>query len=215
MIKTKEIYKSLYKKLKELDFYEYTIITTNDIDSNYSQEKLEKESPETSRKRRQRFRDEMIFTNLSYSFYLWQMGASSSTAMILWKIPCDEKDRDEEKLIRCISRSSQELPTFGNRKDFSEFHQKYKDVMGGSVPSSMLKYMYKDLTKDASKSLDIELDKRILNYCLSKGDKDLWPDLRAANSGASNRYDIFFLLQRNLLKKYPVLNHIEEMKKII
>ena len=117
MTKMKVIYNGLYEKLKVLDFYEYTIITTQDIDTNYSKEKLEKESLECSRKRRQRFRDEMIFPNISYSFYLWQMGASSSTAMIVWKIPFHEKDRNEEKLIQCISQSCQELPTFGNRKD--------------------------------------------------------------------------------------------------
>ena len=73
--------------------------------------------------------------------------------------------------------------------------------MGGSVPSSMLKYMYKDLTKDASRSLDIELDEGILNYCLSKGDKDLWPDLQAANSGATNKYDIFFSIAEKFVEE--------------
>ena len=79
-----------------------------------------------------------------------------------------------------------------SRRDYYDFYNKYKNTIGGSVPNSMLQHMYKKLTNDVSKCIDVELDQRILKYCLSKGDKDLWPDLRAVNSGAKTKYDTFF-----------------------
>ena len=65
--------------------------------------------------------------------------------------------------------------------------------MGASVPKGMLKHMYKVLTKDARLVADVKHDQRILKYCLSKGDPDLWPDLRSANNGAEERYAVFFM----------------------
>ena len=55
----------------------------------------------------------------------------------------------------------------------------------------MLKLMFRDLTKDSSASTNNELMERCLKYCLSKGDMDLWPDLRAANNGRPQKYKEF------------------------
>ena len=134
----------------------------------------------------------MVFPNLLYSYYSWYMGTNRAMYMVLWKVPCCESDRKDDELIKCVYQSTKELPLIGNKKRVSTFYDKYKHIMGGNVPSFMLKSMYSDLSKDVKKSDNLELEERILKYCLSNGDKHLWPDLQAANSGASEQYSLFF-----------------------
>ena len=71
--------------------------------------------------------------------------------------------------------------------------------MGGSIPSGTLRAMYYDLSRDARKSDNPELDERILKYCLSNGDKDLWPDLRAAINGRPEYYSLFFQVAEEVI----------------
>ena len=125
------------------------------------------------------------------------MGTNLSCLTVLWKFPCKVEERNEEKLATCIAQSRQYLPEFSNRQEYKKFYDKYKHAMGASVPKGMLKHMYKVLTKDARLAVDVEHDERILKYCLSKGDLDLWPNLRSANNGAEERYTVF----SNRLKK--------------
>ena len=48
-----------------------------------------------------------------------------------------------------------------NRNSISKFQNKYKYAMGGSVPVSMLRYLYKDLAQDPSRtSRNNKLDER-------------------------------------------------------
>ena len=175
-----------------MECYKYIIITPEDIDDWYGKKIKTNESQSTCRKRRQRFRDNMFFPNLTYCCYIWYMGTNSSSLTILWKIPCSIEDRDEEKQVICIAQSMKNLPEFSNRKEYFKFYEQYKYAMGASVPKGMLKHMYKVLTKDARIVTNKEHDERILKYCLSKGEADLWPDLRAANNGSKEQYSIFY-----------------------
>ena len=128
------------------------------------------------------------------------MGSNIAIHMVLWKVPCCELDRKENELITFVYQSTNKFPLIGNRKHFSTFYNKYKHIMGGSVPYSMLKSMYSDLSKDVKKSDNQELEERILKYCLSNGDKHLCPDLRAVNSRALQQYSLFFEVAEKLLR---------------
>ena len=190
--KISSMYETLYSKLSSIEYYKHIIVSPDDIDKWMSNKIKPDESNVAKRKRRQRFRDNMIFPNLSYASYLWHMGTNLSSSIILWKVPCLPENRSDEKQAICISQSMQYMPEYNNRKHFASFNNQYKDVMGASVPNSMLQHMYTFFTKDARKSRNQLMDERILKYCLSRGNPDLWPDLRAANSGAKEKYTIFF-----------------------
>jgi len=64
--------------------------------------------------------------------------------------------------------------------------------MGGSLPAGSLRYLIKRVVNDASATLDTEQEERILTFCLSKGEPNLYPDLRAANSGDKKRFIEYF-----------------------
>ena len=61
--------------------------------------------------------------------------------------------------------------------------------------------MYKDFKKDMTRSQNIKLDERILQYCLSNDGPNLWLDLCATNNGATERYICFFLEVKKIIEK--------------
>ena len=133
----------------------------------------------------------MKFKDITYQRFLWHMGGSNPVLMVMWKVHSKPSDRDEDRFLNCLKSAMDELPKYCSQKDFSQFTQRYGYTMGGSVPTGMLKLMYKELTNDSSACQNSELLQRCLKYCLSKGNPDLWPDLRAALNGSSHKYNLF------------------------
>ena len=64
------IYHPLFEKLKKINFYQYIIISPEDIEKWYGSKISSNESANASNTRRGRFKKNMVFPNLSYSFYL-------------------------------------------------------------------------------------------------------------------------------------------------
>ena len=157
-------------KVEKIEYYEYIIITSQDIDQWCFNKIAANKTAFTSGKRHQQFRDKMSSPGISYSCYLLHMGTNTSWYIVLLKVPCYAWDRSEEKLIVCISQSSKEIPEFGNIKVLTNFYEKYKHGICGSAPFSILDYKYKDLMKDIAWSRSIRWNERILKYCLSNGD---------------------------------------------
>ena len=143
------IYKSLFEKLQKMNFNEHLTITADDIDEWCSDKVSNNESCQLAYARKQKYGRDMIFAGISYSYYMRYMGTWLASYMALWKIPCSPLERSDTKLIACITQSRDALPGYGNRKIFSKFKEKYKYAIGGSVPLSMLRNMYKDLSQDA------------------------------------------------------------------
>ena len=110
------MYHPLFEKLQNLKFYQYIIISPDDIDKCYGNNISLNESADARSKRRGRFRKNMVFPNLSYSFYSWYMGNNRAMYMVLWKVPSCESDRKEDELIQCVYQSTNKLPLIGNRK---------------------------------------------------------------------------------------------------
>ena len=63
----------------------------------------------------------------------------------------------------------------------------------------MLQLIYSDLTNDSIKSDNKDLDKRALKYCTSKGNDDLYPDLRAAMNGSKEMYTKFYSVAEQII----------------
>ena len=77
------IYQPLYLKLLDNKPYEFLIVTPDDIDKWTDSKIKNDETKDASRKRRQRFRDNMIFSKIAYTSYLWYMGTDSSSSIII------------------------------------------------------------------------------------------------------------------------------------
>eukprot|EP00966_Prymnesium_polylepis_P244639 5658463-Prymnesium_polylepis.1 len=59
----------------------------------------------------------------------------------------------------------------------------------------MLGHMYELLTSDGSAPHDsrtCELEKRIVEFVASRGNVELWPELRALNGNDGTKYDLFW-----------------------
>ena len=86
--------------------------------------------------------------------------------------------------MKYVSSALFKFPKFSNRKQFNAYKNNYGDVSGGSIPERMLKVMFSDIIGDLSIFDKPELEYRTLRYCLSKGNSDLWTDLKAAVNGS-------------------------------
>ena len=92
-------------------------------------------------------------------------------------------------------------------------------MLGGSVPNRMLRILYLELSNDPTKSNYPEFDERIFRYCLSKGDSELWPDLRSAINGNKEMYSVFYSIAQQVIdgitgaddKRYSTKRHISRM----
>ena len=63
---------------------------------------------------------------------------------------------------------------------------------GGNVLPSMMRLMFNDLTLNQLAIKDKEMNNRCLRYAISRGNPDLWPDLRSAMNGAEQVFFHFF-----------------------
>ena len=99
-----------------MNFFEYLIITADDIDEWCLDRGHNNESPQLAYARRKKFRVNMIFPGMSYSYYMWYMGTWLASYMVLWKVPCSLLKRCNAELIACITQSRYALPEFGNGK---------------------------------------------------------------------------------------------------
>ena len=64
-------YNLLFQRLRKINYYEYLTITAEDVNEWCSDKILSNETAAASRKRRQQFRENMIFPCISYYFNLW------------------------------------------------------------------------------------------------------------------------------------------------
>ena len=98
--------------MKIINYYAYSIIILKDVDEWCSGRMSTNDSLKFANQRRQRYRMNMLFPGVFYSFYMMYMGTKIVSYMVLWKVSYPELDRCEDKLIACISSSRNKLPEF-------------------------------------------------------------------------------------------------------
>ena len=98
-IKTEEQYLRLENELVELDYYQFKIISADDITAYLLPKKREIHTAESLRKQHQRFRDLLMFQNIAYQSFYWLMGGQKPLLMVLWKVNEKENDRNEDKSL--------------------------------------------------------------------------------------------------------------------
>lgn len=151
----------------------------------------EDETLTAGRQRRSRWRKE-ISLSVAFSSFSYRIGASHPTIFVVWRIPDLPQARDATLELRTEAQALKMLPHFLNRQFWRSVKAEFGHAFTGSLPAGGLRYLIKKVTNDASASGDEDLDERIMAYCLSNGDPELYPDLRAANSGRTRGFTEFF-----------------------
>ena len=128
-------------------------------------------------------------------------GGQIPSALFIWKIPDEIDDRDETAEMRCQGSIRDELPRYCTREEWKVVKNKYGHLFGVGIPEEVLRVIYRELTGDASALRDEAIYIRALDYCISKGNPDLWPDLWAAINGADEKFSVFYKYTEQVIEE--------------
>lgn len=94
---------------------------------------------------------------------------------------------------RTIIHLHKQLPEIHSRETRREFIERFSHAV---LTKGVLRSMYSLLTSDGSAAhnsvREVELDRRTMEFLASGGDIELWPDLRALNTGEREKYNLFW-----------------------
>jgi hypothetical protein len=179
--------------------YKPHIVTALDIDQ-WMDMNAKKQSDESRRKRKQQWREGLQLT-VSCRYFKFLAGGPHTTIVVLWKIPCDEEDRDETMDLRATKEAQEQLPHYMPRAQWGRINTKYSSAMGGGIPAGMLKHISQDIFGDSTSIRDKEQTSRLIRYWVSQGDDTLWPDLHAAACGSKDQYNVYFKFAENVVEE--------------
>jgi hypothetical protein len=197
-------YIKLTTLLSERGDFSHVMVTHTDIDNWSTSPGQVNESFTNVRMRRLRFRDEFR-TRFPCASIQHHPGGRLPIIWVLWKISpvttVDKLQRERELLeMKCHAEVVEALPRCTSRLQWSNFTDMYGDVLGGGVPSGMLRSLYRYLTKDVAAHPNTEQEQMVLLYVLSKGDPGLWPDLRASLNGVKEKYTLFYQVAEQVIE---------------
>jgi hypothetical protein len=184
-------YAPLMALLQKSGYYNHILVEVNDIDK-WHPPSASNETLQAARKRRQRFRDEILF-NFPSGRFLFQPGGHLPSLLVVWQLPEVFQDRSETQNRDLHRRILSSLPRYHTRLVWDECRKKYGDLLGPGCPSGLLRRICRELTADSSTSTgDNDLEERVLRYVVSQGNPKFWPDLRAAVNGGKLQFEVFF-----------------------
>jgi hypothetical protein len=183
------LYAPLSMILHQQGYYQPYFISAEAIDK-WNPNLKDGEMQAAARKRRQRFRTNMQLTCAVSSFEYRHRGKHSVT-LVLWRLPA-QSDRTSICQLRAEAEVIKGLPCYLSNEQLRSLHSKYRHVLGCNVAPGTLRAIVNEATHNQAASRNPELDKRFLQYCMSQGNLNLWPDLRAIANGATTKYDVFY-----------------------
>jgi hypothetical protein len=181
----------LEARLATLGDYECIEVSADEIDSYTKQPPAEAET--TARARRHHFRQGLCFGLFAVKRYVYVPGGPKSALLFLWKLPAvGERSESNDSRVQLQIHSA--LPHYHTRVMHREFKETFSNV--GVYSRAILRKMYEKLTSDGSapqNSATRAVDERVAEFIGAHGDLDLWPDMRALNSGnEGKKYDAFW-----------------------
>jgi hypothetical protein len=197
-------YVALNQLLSEKCDFSYVVVTRDEIDKWYPSV----DSPEANNvatMRRYIFRRDFIARDRVATIQ-HHVGGQIPLIWILWKVPSAQEMSNPtadvlRKQTQCQVAIAEHLPRYTTRVQWRHFQNQYGDVIGGGVPSGMLRSIYRELTKDSTSPRSVKQEEVVLRYVISRGDPSLWPDLRAAMNGAEEQYSIFFSVAQQVIEE--------------
>ena len=146
-----------------------------------------------------RWREEMAFESFAVETLEATWGSHRELSLFVWRVPLDATAREQPtaltahlKAVRSVER---QLPEIHGRYARKQFLEQYSQVTGLSKSMVSHMYMYELLTSDGSAphdSLTREREQRIVEFVASRGNVELWPDLRALNGNDGTKFDLFW-----------------------
>ena len=144
-----------------------------------------------------RWREGMSFESFAVEMLEATWGSHRKLSLFIWRVPLDATAREQPAALAAhaaaIISIERQLPEIHSRYARREFAALYSQVTG--ISKNMLGSMYALLTSDGSAPLNsasCEREKRIVEFVASRGNVELWPDLRALNGNDGSKYDLFW-----------------------
>ena len=213
-------YASLESMLLAKDCYDVVQLTEEMIGTLHPPSERAQQNSSSLRSHFQLYRDNMIFQRLAFKKFPALFGGQKKLILFLWRlarpsmlmasrahrtapslpicaylscrVPTAIDERNEEDNDRTVQLVTKLLPEIHSREVRREFIERFSHAV---VHKNMLRAMYSLLTSDASapeNQQQRERDERALEYLLAGCDLELWPDLRALNSGERDKYNLFW-----------------------
>mmetsp|Transcript_37677 Transcript_37677/g.112456 ORF Transcript_37677/g.112456 Transcript_37677/m.112456 type:complete len:1111 (-) Transcript_37677:584-3916(-) len=189
---TIERYTSLEAELLELAEYEIYELTEEAIALLHPPSDEARNNASSLRSHFQRYRDNIRFHSIAIKKYPVTFGGDKKLMLFLWRVPKEPSDRADADNDRTVMEVKNRLPVIHSRAVRREFTERFSHAV---VSPSVLRQMYTLLTCDGSAPHDRaqrDVDERTLEYLVSGGDIELWPDMRVLNSGERDKYDLFW-----------------------
>ena len=189
---TIERYTSLEDELLELAEYKIYELTEEAIALLHPPSDQVRNNPSSLRSHFQRYRDNIRFHSIAIKKYPVTFGGDKKLMLFLWRVPKEPSDRADADNDRTVMEVKNRLPVIHSRAVRREFTERFSHAV---VSPSVLRQMYTLLTCDGSAPHDRaqrDVDERTLEYLVSGGDIELWPDMRVLNSGERDKYDLFW-----------------------
>lgn len=144
-----------------------------------------------------RWRNEIGFKSIAIEMLEATWGSQLKLILFVWRVPLDSTERELPAAMAshtaAITFVEKQLPEIHGRYARQQFVAQYSQITG--VSRNMLGHMYALLTSDGSapvNSWTCEAEKRVVEFVASRGDVELWPDLRALNGNDGTKYNLFW-----------------------
>lgn len=188
---TIERYASLERKLLAMQNYDILELTEEMIAS-FHPPSEEARTESALRKHYSRYRDNLLFHSVAVKKVATTFGSARKLMLFIWKVPTAREERTESDNDRTLLLVKKRIPDIHSREVKREFKERYSHAV---VTPGVLRSMYALLTSDGSapkSSLEKAVDEAVFKFLAAGGDVELFPDLRALNSGERDKYNLFW-----------------------
>eukprot|EP00966_Prymnesium_polylepis_P320357 7376731-Prymnesium_polylepis.1 len=144
-----------------------------------------------------RWRKGMVFESFAVQTLAATWGSQRKLSFFVWRVPLDATAREQPDALAAhlaaIRSVERQLPEIHGRYARQQFAQQYSQITG--LSKGMLYNMRALLTSDGSAPHDsgtAECELRVVEFIASRGNVELWPDMRALNGNDGSKYDLFW-----------------------